>query len=1710
MKTPPKKKNIWKRIARITAKTIVFIVLFFILLIVLIQTGPVQNFIRKKAVAYLEKKLGTKVEIGRVYIGLPKNIVLENIYIEDKQQDTLLSGGKIKVNLNLLRLLFKKDVDFKNIELDNITVKVKRQLPDTAFNFQFIIDAFASKDNSETDKSSSPSSSSLAIHSVTLDKIRLVYKDVITGNDAEAWLDHFDTRIDKFDLPAMVFEVPATHVEGLTARIYQTKPLAVQKPEAERREKAKEPVALQLDLGNIDLDKIKLDYRNDVSSTYASLDLGKLNVKPRKLDLTNKIIDLRNVSLESTTAVIRLGNTQQAKVVENETKEEVKVQKEAGWQILVASIDLNNNDLQFDNDNQPKVKTGMDYAHLKTNDLILQVKDFLFSKDSIAGNIKKASFNEQSGFVLNELETEFLYTSRQAYLNGLYLKTPGTELKRKAAIQYASIESLQNDIGNMQVDLDLQQSKVLVKDILIFAPSLREQPAFADPNTTWYVNTRITGKLSDLNIDALQVQGLKDTKIDLGGNITGLPNTDKAYANLSIRNITSSRRDVELFVPKKTLPQNITLPGRMNISGDIKGNAEQMKTNILLATDLGDASVKGSFKQISDSKHAGYDVVIETRSIDLGTILQDKETLGPVTARFAAKGNGYDPKTANATINGVIHSAVFKKYNYKDLKLDGKIADQNAELRAGITDANIDFELYATADFSSQYPAVKMTTTIDSIKMQPLHLATETRIYRGKIEADFPVTNPDSLQGNLYITQLLLIQQNKRLQLDTVQLSAGRNDTVGQYIRLNSQVVNAALEGKYKITELGNVFQQAIQPYFAVAFTDSIKVASYDFTLNAYILDNPALKVFVPDLERLDSVSLRSHFSNDSGWVATVKAPAIDVGTNHVRNLQIEAGTNDNAVDVKARVERITSGSGIEVNNTTLTTRLSQNNIDFVLNIKDKASKDKYHISGILHQPGQGNYELVLQPNNLLLNYSNWTLATDNKILIAKDGINANNFLLSRSGQQLKINSISAGPNAPMEMNFNNFKLATLTGFVQSDSTLVDGLLNGKITFTELDKEPIFKGDLTVNDLSIKNDTAGNVHILVDNRTPNTYAVDITLNGRGNDVKLSGNYYVALVNNKSFDFDLDINKLPLTTAQAFSAGAIRNASGSVNGKFNVTGTVAKPAVNGDLNFDQAGFNLSMLNSYFSVDKEKINVNNKGIQFNRFEIKDSAKNSLIIDGLAATSDFSHYKFDMNVRANNFRALNSTKKDNDLFYGQLYFSTNLKISGTEKVPSVDGRLAVNEKTKMTIVLPQRDPGVVDREGVVVFVDKDAPLNDSLFLASYDSLNVSDFTGMNISVNVDVDKEAEFTLIVDEGNGDFLNVKGEALLNCGIDPSGKVTLAGTYEIQEGSYELTFNFLKRKFEIQKGSRIVWEGEPTAATVDVTAVYVANAAPLDLVKNQLADVTASQRNTYLQKLPFEVSLKMEGPLLKPLISFDIQLPSDKSYVVSNDIITNVQTKLSQLRQEEGEMNKQVFSLLLLNRFMAEDPFSSSTGGPTAGMLARQSVSKLLTEQLNRLADDIVKGIDLNFDVMSSEDYTTGERRDRTDLNVGLSKQLLNDRLTVSIGSNFELEGPQNTNQQATNIAGNVAVDYRLSKDNRYLLRAYRKNEYQGVIEGYVVETGLSFIITVDYNRFREIFTSREARKEKRLRRKQNREKEKQPETLSVPAKTGSREPGKG
>jgi len=1658
-----------RKVMRLFAKVVIAILLLIVLVFILIQTPPVQNFARKKIQTYLEKKLDTKVSIGKLYIGLPDIISLQDVYIEDRAKDTLLAGSRLKVNLDIFRL-FSNVVEINELQLEGITAKIKRQLPDTTFNFQFIVDAFTPAERKPVNTNDS-SVMQVDISSILLNKVHVIYKDVVSGSDMDVQINHFTSKIDKFDPYKFIFSIPETQMNGVKARIYQSKPLVSEvNTKAKDVSEAATPIDLDLRFKNVSLQNIDVDYRNDVSSFYNTLKIGQLQLEANKIDLPNRVIDIKTVVLDKTNTVVRMGNDPDAKKIKEQVAQDVASQAQMDWKVKVASLKINNNDIQFDDDNKPKQPSGMDYSHVLAKNVTLYAQDISYNKDSVMITIERGSLKEKSGFVLNRMEGDILYSSTQTYLKNFLLETPGTSVKKDIVLTYPSIESITKNPASLKMNINLQNTRVQVKDLLVFAPQLAAQPAFKNRNDVWHLNGRVRGNLANLQIETLQASGLSNTKLDVSGTLVGLINPDNARGNLTIRQFTTTRNDVMVFVSPDMFPKNITLPDRVNISGTIAGNIEDINPNLNINTSLGSAKVKGRIQHATKPENLAYSINVAANNIDVGTIMQDNQSFGKITGVVQASGMGVDMKTANAKFTGNVQSATINQYNYHNIRFDGSLAKQEFQLNAGINDPNAQLVLEASGNLSENYPNITFNSTIDSIQFLPLHFSATPIAYRGKISGNFTNADPDNLTGKLFITQSLITNYDQRFQIDSIQLESGSNEK-GKFLNVNSDAFSIALAGSYKLTELGTIMQSAIQPYFALMPDyKAAQLSPYDFTVSINLLDKPLWKILMPGLTQMKPVAINGNFSNVNGWKLTGDIPTMVYAGNTLDQFHFEAGSNQSSVVLKATLDHLKNGQTMNVYGISIDGTAANNQLDLALNIKDKAAKDKYHLGLLVKQPSFGNYIFSLKQGKLLLNYDTWNVPADNSITINGTDLHINNLTLAKAEQQLIVNSTTTAANSPIDVRFSQFKLGTFTGFLQADTLLVDGTLNGTAQLRNVMQQPVFVTDLNITDLSVRQDTIGNASIKVDNTIQDTYAANVTITGRGNDVRLAGQYHVKPGNASTYDLDLVIGQLQLKSVEGLSMNNISNASGYLSGNIKFNGSLQNPNINGKLNFNKTAMTVTYLNSYFTIDQESIVVDNKGLSFDTFTIKDSAGNAIVIDGMAASSNFRNYNFDLRVTANDFRAINTTKRQNSLFYGAVYIDSEMQITGTETRPSVDGSLTILDKTDFTFVLPQQQPGVESREGIVEFIDVDATMSDSVLLAPYYCLNNCELVGLQVSANIEIDKNAVLSMVVDEGNGDFIRMKGEASLSGGIDQSGKITLTGTYTINEGAYELSFNFLKRRFEIEKGSTITWLGEPTSATLDVNAYYVANTAPLDLVDRHLSENSVAIRNTYRQKLPFQVYLRLDGELMKPLISFDVVLPEEKNYNVSRDIIDMVDMRLAEIRQEPSEMNKQAFSLLLLNRFMAENPFDNNSGGGlNAATFARQSVSKILTEQLNKLATDLIQGVDINFDVVSSEDYTTGERRDRTDFNVSLSKSLLSDRLTVKVGNNFELEGPKPTGNKASSLAGDVALDYRLSRDGSYVLRGYRKNVYQGVVEGYIVETGLSFIITVDFNKVSEL-----------------------------------------
>jgi hypothetical protein len=1567
------RKPLARRIVRIFLKTLMTILIILLLIFILIQTPFVQDLARAKAENYLSRKLNTPIRIGHLDISFFRSITLKDVYIEDHHHDTLLSAGLIDVRLRMLALLHN-DLDIREVRLDNLTAKVYRIGADTTFNYQFIVDAFAGKPSAKTDTTRGLP---MKIDLLTLNNIRLIYQDDITGNYASADIGHNSTDIRALDLNNLRFDVL-----------------------------------------NLDLRQTALNYHNTRDSLSTSLRFNRLETDDLALDLEKLIIHSHRLQLDSAVAA-------------------------------------------FDNGRQPRQKNGMDYEHLLVNGLTLHAENLAYNPDSVSGRITKGELTEQSGFRLNQLQTRFFYSDRRVALQDLLLKTPGTTLQRSASLQCDSLAGIIKDPAHSLVTLDLRSSRVQLKDLLVFAPQLRSQPIFSHPDDTWSIDTRVTGTLDALGFQTLRFSGYRDLRLDMAGKVLHPFDTRRLQANIDLHDLSGSRTALQTLLPKNTLPKNITIPAHYDLHGRLAGGIDDFRSDLVIHTSSGTVVLKGAASHFRSASAAVYDLSLQTKKLDLGAILKDSAQYGAVTAAFTLKGRGLDLPHADASFTAKLTAATFRHYTYRDLDLDGSLQNQQATLHSTVNDTAVHFELLASADLARKFPALKVDWQVDTLDLHALHFTADTLQFSGHLVAQFGDTNPDSLQGALRLTKLDLLRGHQHLVTDSLVLLAAR-EADREHIQLHSEMADLDLDGHYLLTQIPGALEHTISKYYRLEGLRDTAFTPQDWTLRMQLRTSPIVLAYMPSFRGTDTLGgVLTYNSDRDDLHLGLKSPRVDFGTQFLHNVAFNAGTSDGSLRYDITLDD-GHGGGLLLYKTAVYGAVVDNKLKTTLLLKDKKDKDRYRLAGILEQQNSA-IKFSFDPDSLLLNYDKWQVSRDNFVQYDSTGVIAHDVTISNGMDSLSLNSKGTTGAAPLDIGFASFRLSTLSRLANQDSVIADGLLNGTAEVRNVTTNPVFTSDLKIQNLSYKTDTLGDLTLKVNNEKANAFSADIGLQGKNNDIAVSGDYYTG---ESKMDLKLDLRRINLGAFTHAAEGVIDAMKGSLTGKFTIVGTFDKPTVRGNLYFDSAVITPTISGEALDVSKDRIAFDEDGFNFDQFALRDSAGNKLILDGNVFTKDYHSFGFDISLNAQNFRMVNAPESGTRQFYGQLNLDAAVNLEGKMDAPKVDGTIRVNKRTDFYYVLPGNDPEVSDREGVVRFVDHRT--GDTLVDRKAIALRGKnkEIKGLDVSLSLITDTSAILNVVIDPNSGDALNVRGRSTLVFQLEKSGKMDLTGSYEVNGGFYSLSLNVLKRKFSIDPGSIITWTGDPTLATVNLSASYTALCPSIDLVSNVISDLPQTDQYKFREKLPFLVTLKMEGDLLKPVITFDISLPT-----TTLALWPEVDQRLTELRTQQSEMNEQVFALLLLGRFVGADPLTSNDGGgSTVGNLAFSSAAQILTSQMDQIAASLIKQVDIHFDLNNQQDWSTGTEYDYTELDVNVSRHFMQDRLQVTVGSSFDVAGSGAPEQAPSNLAGNVDAAYKLSKDGRYLLRVYRQNQYQAVVLGQVIETGVGFIFTFNYDKFKEIW----------------------------------------
>ena len=1559
-----------------------------------------QNYLTDRTEKYLSEKLGTEVIIGGVDLEFPKSLVIYEFYLADQEGDTLQYINKLSLNIDVWALS-RKHIIIHNIFINDVKSGVKK-ISEDDFNYSFIIQAF----NSDAPDQNAENSTSwlVSIENIEINKAQFKFHDP---------LDTLFIRLD-FDQMVMGFShFNVSQLDKIVGKVnFRNAFFLKSSPENE----------LKIKIGDYDLSECLINMKQ------SHIDLKRLGIK----DVAGYFNQFRASS------------NPPAK------KDSIVNLLDTPWTLKASQVLLNKINFSYDNEVKLPIE-GFDPDHLNIADLSATINDIHIDSTTFSAQIKTFKAIEQGGLDVQQLTGFFHVTDHSMDILDVNLLTPSTEIESNIQVEFPDYQSLFSLSSDLHLRHDLNISKVGTGDMYYFIPDLDTLPL---PNLFdgLALNSSIVGNISSLKLSKLDILHNDEEVFSVSGDIEHIMNTDSMFLDLKFRALNPFI--VKLLALFSNDSNYYQLPERIKLTGHASGGLTNIKSAINLNTNRGELWMTLAFINVSDPS---YEISMQARQLDLGYLFRRPE-FGKTTFITKVNGLGENLKELQMALELTIDKLELYGYDYQDMILTGNANDGNAIIQLESHDANLDFELESDIDYRDLLIKTITQLTVKNVNFENLGW-TEKRMHaRGQIQIETIGNSLDSIQ-------LTVITQDTELRKESIpykispsvakiNLSKNLSD-----IDLDFPFLKGYYNSNFSIFDTEEVLNKEI--ISGLIGTDSLTnlSSSREVKFSISSIDPTLIEaLFIPQLDTLVLNRFNGRYDGNSHQVdLELDLPLVDFRDIRIDSAYVSAHGGGKGLRFQGGFTKITSGNFIS-HQVALSGSNHNEGTTVRLVLKDELDNIPLSVATRIAFT-DSSYVFNILADSLVLGYNIWQIDHQNEIRTSPRGINIQQLIMDNNEEIISFTCESQQWNAPIHAQFEQFRLGRLSDIMSSEQYTFDGLLSSQTLLQNYDSDLLFQSEMDIRNFSFSRDTIGNIHFTTENTNPDWIDMFLKIEGKHNVIRGNGAYFTS---SDSINANLSMESVDLSSFSSATTEYLDHLQGKLSGQIHVLGPITRPSLEGGITFDSTSFSTKYLGTYFQMEHETLKFTNDRIIFDQFKLSDKAKNPATISGYVGSSDLESYIFNLELTSDKFQLLNTQKtgaKD-ELFFGSLVTTSNVNLTGTSSKPVINARIKIIEGSDITVVVPEQTVGTVEHEGVVQFVSKIKEIKpDSLVT------NQAELYGVSLLSNLEIMPEAVLKIVIDRSAGDFLRVQGKSLLSYNIEPNGIATLTGTYEVQKGDYELTFyNFVKKKFEIEKGSNITWIGDPYNARLNVTAIYAVSTSSLPLIESQLTGSDEVSRNIYKQRLPFMLRLMVGGEIQSPDIGFHISLPPQHQNFQNG----TVAGKLLQLNDQESELNKQVFSLLLFNRFLQENSFSGGAGGALSST-ARNSVSQLLTEQLNNLSGKYIKGVKVTFGIESYEDYSSGNARGSTDLKLELSKDLLNEKLTVTLGSNVGLEGEQKQNA-AKSLAQDVELEYKLDNDGVYRLKAFRKNQYEGIIDGELVKTGVGISIRKEFDSWEGFF----------------------------------------
>ena len=1380
------------------------------------------------------------------------------------------------------------------------------------------------------------------------------------------------------------------------------------------------------------------DQEGDTLLHARSIDLGVLilNIRTEKYRFSSLKLDHADVRLKQITPTrTNLDFVTEYFASEDTTSSESRLNLKAG-EISLVGCHFSYVD-RFDTSYTSKLKfSDLDIAGING-----KMRDFQFRGDSMVTKMESFRFDEKSGFSVNEIAGDIKLGPGGIFTQNLSIQTDNSSIAGDIALLHKDWEGYGEFTSQIEWDADFDESVVNIGDIGYFAEELQYASASV------VLKGKVTGPIANLKGRNMAIYASSGTELNGNFDIMGLPDAENAYLDLRVKNLETDYWDIvdignRILGNQATegqLPIELLNAGNLRFSGSFTGFPQDFVAYGSLNTDAGILDIDLNLKADSTGEGITYKGSADALAFDIGRILAVPE-MGQVTADvdITAYSAG---ELESANIDGKISSVFFKGYTYRNIFLNGDVASNLFAGSLESDDPNLNFIFDGAVDFSGKTPLMDFYAEIYNFDLKALNLlnSEEPISFSSVVRLNASGDSPNTFNGSITANDSYLCRGDSVVYLEKLSLNA-LGDGSNRKISFISSAADINVTGAFDTDALPSSFMGLLGEVVPSLVKEPPVMAEENFTFSMnYKGTNTITGTLLPGLIILPNTTIYGEY--DSGartFGLFLKSPGISYKDYVLEDVTIDLGKISEVVKSKIFFGSFSFrdivlenfDSDLEAYNDIVELGMGWFN-------EDKSTEADLELSMALED--RNTMQVMIKPGYIGRDQAIWKIENTAILDIDSTSFCMDSLQIEHNRQKLLLyGCASEQPEDKAYLEVEEFDLASVDTLLGGALTSISGRVNLRASISDIYKKQIVLAEGLISKLAYEEHELGNI------RLSSTYAgnkeeldIEASLNLKEKELmSFRGGYNIQLDN--PLKGTVKLNGIDLSILNAFDIPEVNDYSGLASGDIEVTGDFDRPALDGNIDFDQATFKVEYLNTYFTFsDRVRVEDGWFGIDFK--PIYDSRGNEGHVVASAFHENYSRWNYDISAEVDNFFLMNTTRELNDTYFGTAYGSGTLQLGG------YDGFLEINvdaQTNKGTVIkLPLDESEEVTLENFVYFVsDKNEKEED----------READLSGVQLRLNVDATPDAEVQLIFDEKAGDILKGRGAGRLTFEISKSGEFLMFGRYEVSQGDYLFTLqNLVNKRFQLRRGGVIGWYGDPYNADIDLTAAYS--------LRTPLYPIMLENRDNYRGREDVNVILQLKDKLLNPSISFDIELPqaTETEKVQLRSVVNSTQ-----------ELNQQVFALLILNKFL---PISATDNPQTAspvGGLGSATTSDFISTQISSWLSQISQDFDIGLN------YRPGDQISNQEIAVALSTQLFNERLYVRGNFGVTSATESQYTQGQSGFLGDFLVEYLLTDEGKIRLKVFNEtNPYEVFSTSSSIYTqGVGLVYQEDFDTLEEFF----------------------------------------